>query len=142
MQLTVSYSRDGDVQTIDTGGPLGTLIIDNAQIPEDRRGGLAKQLLGSSAVLCYCAALGAAMKSRGVEFSELKATAKLDVNTNSKGQSRVLKIAIDASVNISEEDADVFERIIKIMNKGCLITGSLHDGIQMEYNLNSTYEEN
>ncbi|MGX8717540.1 MAG: OsmC family peroxiredoxin, partial [Desulfovibrio sp.] len=68
-------------------------------------------------------------------------SATLDVGANEKGQSRVQKITIDANVGIDEEDLDLFERVARIMKNGCLVTGSLHDGIEMAYNLNPVYDE-
>ena len=80
------------------------------------------------------------MKS-SVRYEDLRATATLDVDTNAGGQSRVLRITIDASLSLGEEDEDTFERVRKIMSRGCLVTGSLHDGIEMAYNLTPNYRE-
>ena len=135
MQLSVSYQRNGDLHTIHTGGAaLGDIVIDNSRVP-------AKQLLGASALFCFCAALNSALESRGVRYEDLRATATLDVDTNAGGQSRVLRITIDASLSLDEEDEDTFERVRKIMSRGCLVTGSLHDGIEMAYNLTPNYRE-
>ena len=142
MQLTVKYPRDGDVHTIETGGAaLPKIIVDNTGIPADQRGGTAKQLLGSAALFCYASALVAAMDTRALKYTSLDLSATLDVGANEKGQSRVQKITIDANVGIDEEDLDLFERVARIMKNGCLVTGSLHDGIEMAYNLNPVYDE-
>ena len=142
MQLSVSYQRNGDLHTIHTGGAaLGDIVIDNSRVPAEQRGGTAKQLLGASVLFCFCAALNSALESRGVRYEDLRATATLDVDTNAGGQSRVLRITIDASLSLDEEDEDTFERVRKIMSRGCLVTGSLHDGIEMAYNLTPNYRE-
>ena len=121
MQLSVSYQRNGDLHTIHTGGAaLGDIVIDNSRVPAEQRGGTAKQLLGASALFCFCAALNSALESRGVRYEDLRATATLDVDTNAGGQSRVLRITIDASLSLDEEDEDTFERVRKIMSRGCL----------------------
>ena len=142
MQLTVAYHRNGDVHTIETGGAaLGNIVIDNTHVPADQRGGTAKQLLGAAALYCYAAALTAAMETRALKYRSLDLTALLDVDANEKGQSRVLKITITANVGIDEEDLDLFDRVARVMRNGCLVTGSLHDGIAMEYNLNPVCED-
>lgn len=141
MQLTVAYHRNGDVHTIETGGALGNIIIDNTSVPADQRGGTAKQLLGAAALYCYAAALNAAMEARGLRYNSLDLTALMDVDANEKGQSRVMKITITANVGIDEEDLDLFERVARVMKNGCLVTGSLHDGIAMEYKLNPVCED-
>jgi osmotically inducible protein OsmC len=140
--MNVSYSRKGDVHSIETGGQaLGTLIIDNTPVAPDARGGTAKQLLAASALYCYCGALAGALDARGVRYSAIRADAVLETGNNDLGQGRVKKIGIEARVTLSEEDADTFERVERIMRSGCLVTGSLHDGIRMEYDLQPVYEE-
>ncbi len=142
MEMTVSYAKCGDVHTIHTGGAaLGDIIIDNTGIPSDQRGGTAKQLLGAAAVYCYASALTAAMEARGLHYGSLDVSATLEVGSNDKGQSRVLKMVIRAVVGIDEEDQDLFERVARVMKGGCLVTGSLHDGIEMEYQLSSSWQD-
>jgi len=142
MQLTVAYHRNGDVHTIETGGAaLGNIVIDNTNVPADQRGGTAKQLLGAAALYCYAAALNAAMEARALKYNSLDLTATMNVDANEKGQSRVQKIAITANVGIDEEDLDLFDRVARVMKNGCLVTGSLHDGIEMEYKLNPVCDE-
>ena len=142
MQLSVKYHRDGDVHTIETGGAaLGNIVIDNTNIPADQRGGTAKQLLASAAIFCYASALNAAMETRALKYQSLDVSAEMTVDANEKGQSRVQKIVITANVGIDEEDLDLFERVARVMKGGCLVTGSLHDGIEMEYKLNAVCED-
>lgn len=142
MKMTINYSRQGDVHTIETGGAaLPQLIIDNTNIPPEQRGGTAKQLLGAAALFCYCSALVGALDARNVKYSNVKGSATLHVGGNDLGQGRVQKIDINVDVALSEEDASTFERIEKIMKQGCLVTGSLHDGIEMAYNLNPEYQD-
>lgn len=142
MEMTVSYKRHGDVHTIHTGGAaLGDITIDNTGIPADERGGTAKQLLGAAAVYCYASALTAAMEARGLHYGPLDISATLEVGSNDKGQSRVLKMVIRAVVGIDEEDQDLFDRVARVMKGGCLVTGSLHDGIEMEYQLSSSWQD-
>ena len=142
MQLSVAYHRNGDVHTIETGGAaLGNIVVDNSKVPADQRGGTAKQLLASAALYCYAAALNAAMEARGLNYTSLDLNAVMDVDSNEKGQSRVMKISITANVGVEEDDLDTFDRVARVMKNGCLVTGSLHDGIEMEYKLNAVCEE-
>ena len=76
MNMTISYSRQGDVHTIETGGAaLPKIVIDNTGVPENQRGGTAKQLLGSAAVFCYMSALLGSLDARGVKYENATATA-------------------------------------------------------------------
>ena len=140
MHMTITYTRQGDVHTLETGGAaLPRIVIDNSNIAEDQRGGTAKQLLGCAAVFCYMSALLGSLEARDVAYSNASATATLEVGGNELGQGRVKKITIDAHVSVPEKDADVFARVEKIMRHGCLVTGSLHDGIEMAYNLHPEF---
>lgn len=142
MNMQVTYSRKGDVHSIDTGGAaLKIITVDNTNLNEDERGGSAKQLLGASALLCYCSALTAALNARGIKYDNLKASADIEVGLNDVKKSRIKCIKISACADISEDDEDVFERIKRIMQQGCLVTGSLQDGIEMEYALEANYIE-
>ena len=110
MHMTITYTRQGDVHTLETGGAaLPRIVIDNSNIAEDQRGGTAKQLLGCSALFCYMSAFIGALNARDVNFSDVQASAELEVGAN------------------------------ELMRNGCLITGSLHDGIEMEYHIHARY---
>lgn len=142
MNMTVKCVREGSATKIDTGGPaLGTITVDTANLPEDQKGGAAKQLLGASVLLCYCSTLASALEARAVKYNSINTAADMVVDNNEKGQSRVKKIKISATVSLSEDDEDVFARIQKIMRNGCLVTGSLHEGIEMEYRLEGDFVE-
>jgi osmotically inducible protein OsmC len=116
------------------------LVVDNTNILQDQRGGTAKQLLAASALYCYCVALVGALEARGVKYDDITAKAVLETGSNDVGQGRVRKIAIEARVVLSEDYADIFDRVERILRPGCLVTGSLHDGIQMEYDLQPVYD--
>jgi osmotically inducible protein OsmC len=141
-EIVVTYTRDGDVHRMDTGGrALGTVVVDNTGIPQDARGGTAKQLLAASALYCYCGSLASALETRGVQYHRIEARADLETGNNDKGQGRVRKIAISAKVTLDGEDEGTFQRVERIMRGGCLVTGSLHEGIEMTYDLQAIYED-
>lgn len=136
MSLSISYSRIGDVHTIETGNPsLGTLVIDQTHIPEEQRGGTAKQLLASSAMYCYCASVAGALDARGTKWEEIKGTASLETGEDSEGRARVTGIALDVTVRLDEDDIGTLERVAKVLRKGCLLTASLDEGIPVRYSL-------
>lgn len=143
MDMTITYSRKGEIHCIETGGQaLPKIIIDNTGLLPEQRGGTAKQLLGCSAVFCYMSTLIGALDAREARISDVSAKVSLEIGSNSRGQGRVKKICIDASVSMPEDDASIFTRVEKIMKNGCLITSSLHDGIEMEYHLQAHFTKN
>lgn len=56
-------------------------------------------------------------------------------------KNRITGMKLDFSVELSPDDAPVFERCAKIMRNGCLVTGSLQDGMDMEYQLRAVYSD-
>ena len=95
----------------------------------------------AEAVRAYCSMLEAALLARDVDFEDIRATAELQLGRNEQGRSRVLKMVIRCSVRVNERDEAMFRRVEKMMAQGCLVTGSLHDGIPMEYELEPTFFE-
>lgn len=137
MTLQISYKRIGDVHTIETGNAsLGTLVLDQTHLPEDQRGGTAKQLLASSAMYCYCASVAGALDARGTKWKEIRGTATLETGEDSEGRARVTSLALDVTVSVDEDDVGTVERVSKVLRKGCLLTASLDVGIPVTYALN------
>ncbi|WP_231941907.1 hypothetical protein [Candidatus Desulfovibrio trichonymphae] len=62
-KIVVFYENRSGQQQIHTGSKaLGDFTIDYTGIPEDERGGTAKQLLASSALYCFCGAWAKPLK--------------------------------------------------------------------------------
>ena len=142
MDMKIMYSRTGDVHTLRTeGGPFPGVVVDNTGLSEEEKSGTAKQLLGCAAVFCYMSALVGAMTIRNVPYCDVSATATLTLGKNAMGLPRVTKITIDAEVVIPGDAEDDFKRVEKVMRKGCLVTSSSHEGIEMVYNLKHTIME-
>lgn len=141
-ELTVTYSRTGELQQIHTGSKiLGDINIDYNGVPEDERGGTAKQLLASSALYCFCGAFAKALETRGAVYDKIVGKAVLETGLNDKKQARVTKIALDVTVFMDEEYEFIFTRVEKIMQQGCLVSASLEAAFPMTYKLHHEYED-
>lgn len=138
--VIVSYDREGEKQTINTGSKiLGELNINYDGVPEDERGGTAKQLLASSALYCFCGALGKALETRGAKYERITGTATLETGMDDKKRARVIGIALDVTVYMDEEFEFIFDRVEKIMQQGCLVTASLHEAFPVTYKLHHEF---
>ncbi|GFM34944.1 OsmC family protein [Desulfovibrio subterraneus] len=138
--VIVSYDREGEKQTINTGSKiLGELNINYDGVPEDERGGTAKQLLASSALYCFCGALGKALETRGAKYERITGTATLETGVDDKKRARVIGIALDVTVYMDEEFEFIFDRVEKIMQQGCLVTASLHEAFPVTYKLHHEF---
>ncbi len=137
-----TYTRKGNVHTIDFGVPaMGKIVIDFDAVPEDQRTGISKALLSASLCSCYANTLAEALDAREANVTEITTQTDLVLGENANKQGRVTGAEINTKVEISQEDADTFERIQKIMRNGCFISGSVHEGVHMDYNLNAEFKE-
>ncbi len=140
--LTISYTREGEFQVIKTGSPaLGDINIDYTGVPEEARGGTAKQLLASSALYCFCGAFAKALTTRGGNYDSITGTATISTGVDDKKRARVTGIVLDVTVTMPEEESFVFERVEKIMQQGCLVTASLHAAFPVTYTLHHAFTE-
>ena len=138
--LSISYSRTGEVHTLHTGSPvIGDLVIDYTDVPDDQRGGTAKQLLASATLYCFCAAVAKALQTRGAVYEKITATASLETGVDDKKRARVTKIAIEVTIHMDEEYEFIFDRVEKIMQQGCLITASLDAAFPVTYKLHHEF---
>lgn len=139
----IVYTRKGDVHVFRTGiAAMETFVVDHTGVSPEERNGLAKGLLASSALACYGMMLAAVLEARKVAYEEIKGTATLELGPGPGGQGRVRRIRLAFVVALPNGEAKaVFERCARIMQGGCLVTGSLRDGIEMEYALEARYGE-
>lgn len=139
----VKYIREKNIHTIDFDIPsMGKIVIDYDKVPQEERMGIAKALLSAATLACYSATLGSTAEARDVEVHALNAEAKLILGHNQNKQARVTGIDLDVTVSLDKENEAVFERCQKIMRHGCLITASVHEGLDMKYNLQAEFQEN
>lgn len=139
-ELTVSYTRVGEEQTIHTGSQiLGDIVVNHTGVPEDERGGTAKQLLASSVLYCFCGAFGKALETRGAKYEKIEGSATLETGVDEKKRARVTGIALDVTVHMDEDFEFIFERVEKIMQQGCLVSASLEAAFPVTYKLRHEY---
>lgn len=138
----VIYTRKGEVETFQIGLPgLEAIVADHSGVPPEERNGLAKRLLASAVLSCYGAMLAAVLDARQVHYTGLTGRAIVELGPNSKGQGRVRHIHIAFSVALPRGERELFERSARVMQNGCLVTGSLHEGIAMSYELNAIHSD-
>ncbi len=133
-RLTVTAIVDKDRTVFETGDPaLGTVVVEKELLGGTH--GTARRLICMGALSCYSGMLYMAMEARGIDCREIRLSAELAADNNEKGQFRVLSIAIRAVADIDEKDIETFRRVQQVMRSGCLITSSLHEGIDISYDL-------
>ncbi|MDR3319727.1 MAG: OsmC family protein [Desulfovibrio sp.] len=125
-ELTVTLERKGEIQHIHTGsGLLGDMSINYTDVPENKRDGVAKQLLATSALHCFCSSFGKALETRGAKYNKIAGSATVQTGVDEKKRVRITGVTLDVTVYMDEDYEFIFERVEKIMQQGCFVTASL-----------------
>ena len=135
-QQAVSMKRQGPVIDLDMeSSALGQIHFDMRALPEHEKTGSAQKLLAASALHCYTGTLDSALQSRGCPYESIAGEAIVTAGKDEHNQSRILGIEINVTVQIRPEHRELFERVKKVMGKGCFVTASLAASFPVTYNL-------
>jgi uncharacterized OsmC-like protein len=136
-EIAVEYVHEGeDLHRLITGsGALPEIRIDYSNIPPDERGGNAVRLLCASNLYCFAGTLASALTARGADVKSMTGKATALKEKDEIRRTRITEITISIDVELDDKDMPVFEKCKKIMQRGCLITYSLEDAIEIEYEI-------
>jgi uncharacterized OsmC-like protein len=133
----IGYERAGDdahILRMDSDA-LSDIHIDYSGIPKESRGGTSVKLLGASCLYCFAATFASALTGRGIEIKSMKGRVSLDKDKDDVFRTRISRMKITLDVEIDEKDSDVFEKCRKIMERGCLLTYTLEEAIDIEHEI-------
>ena len=94
------------------------------------------RLLCASCLYCFVSTFAAALEARGARVKSLTGKATALKEKDEVRRTRVGEISISVDVKIDDRDEAVLEKCKKIMQRGCLITYSLEDAIEIDYEIN------
>ena len=133
MSDIVEFEHTPDGFTVRTGHPLlGDIHADYTTVSPDRRLGTARVFLVSAALDCFCGTLNAALLARDVRYRRIVGTGRAE-KVERDGVSYVTRVDIDVRVEVDDKDAETLAHCLKIV-KGCMITRSLMEGIEVSVN--------
>ncbi|MCL4466816.1 MAG: OsmC family protein [Chloroflexi bacterium] len=134
-EITVGYRREGeDIHHLLLGSDaVEDIRIDYSGIPSDQRGGTASKLLCAAALYCFASTLASALNARGARIESLTARAVARKGRDDYYRTKLQDIRIEVDVDLDQEDLPILEKCDKIMQRGCLITYSLTEGIEVEH---------
>jgi uncharacterized OsmC-like protein len=134
-EIVVGYRREGDgrhVVSLDAPS-LQDIRIDHTGISREERAGTATRLLCASALYCFASTLGSALEARGAEIRGLTGRAIAQKGRDDYCRTRVSRIRLEIDVDLDEADLPILEKCRAIMARGCLVTYSLMEGIEVEH---------
>ena len=133
MSDVVEFEHTPQGFIVRTGHPLlGDIHADYAEVGPDQRPGTARIFLVSAALDCFCGTLSAALLARGVQYRRIVGKVRAE-KKEKDGMSFVTSVSLDVRVDVDEADAETLEHCLKIV-KGCMITRSLMEGIEVKVN--------
>jgi len=136
-EITVTYSRTSiDEHLLNMGSEsLPDVQIDYKGIPKENRGGNSVRLLGASCLYCFAGTLGTALQARGAEVKSMNGRVSMVKGKDEIRRTKVTDMTISIEVEIDDKDEATLEKCKKIMDRGCLLTYSLDDAIDIEYEI-------
>jgi organic hydroperoxide reductase OsmC/OhrA len=135
--LEVNYRREGDdVHVLQLNcDALPELRIDYTGIPVEDRGGTAARLLAAAALYCFSSTLGSALKSRGAHVESLAGHAVATKGRDDYYRTKLTDIKISLEVCLPPEEAPILDKCEQIADRGCFITYSLNEGIEVAHTI-------
>lgn len=128
----------GKSQVFKTGArSLPEIRFDFADLTREEVNGehLGARLLLCAALACYTNTFVNALKATGVETRSLSARAIIEKERDDILRTRYTRILLELEVGVDEKDDATFERIREDMERGSLLTYSLEEGIETEYDV-------
>ncbi len=133
MSDVVEFEHTPQGFTVRTGHPLlGDIHADYRTVSPDQRLGTARAFLVTAALDCFCGTLNAALLARDVQYKRIVGTGRAE-KQEKNGVSFVTAVELDIRVEVDEADRETLDHCLKIV-KGCMITRSLMEGIEVRVN--------
>lgn len=135
--LEVNYRRESDdVHVLELNcAALPELRIDYTGIPVEERGGTAARLLAAAALYCFSSTLGSALKARGAHVESLTGSAVAIKGRDDYYRTKLTDIKLSVDVCLPPAEAPILDKCEQIAERGCFITYSLTEGIEVEHRI-------
>lgn len=142
MAVTVTYEKTKP--TLDTfhigARALPELKIDYADLTQDERNQehTGARLLCAAALACFTNTFTNALARHGVEVKSMKASAEIFKDKDEVMRTRYTNITLAVEVGLDESQRETFETVKENMLAGSLVTYTLEEAIEFDYDLTMT----
>ena len=140
MATVVEYTRE-------QGGTADRFVVGATSLPEFKMdfSGLSREekdaehagarLLLCACMACYCNTFANALEKAGATVKSLTASGTTEKGKDDLRRTRYTRIILELEVAVDDAHAEIFDRVRDNMEAGSLLTYSLEDAIEMEYNV-------
>jgi len=115
--------------TIDFGGILPHLMVDEAIPIGSGEGPFPEQLLVSSVTNCLCASLVFALGKYKQEAGGIRAEASCEVTRNAENRLRITGIRVSISLGTTADAIPRIDRVLEQFQRFCTVSESVQAGI-------------
>jgi uncharacterized OsmC-like protein len=115
--------------TVDFGGILPQLLVDEAVPIGDGAGPFPEQLLVSAVANCLCASLVFALGKYRQEAGGIRAEAQCAVTRNAENRLRITGITVGITLGASAEAVPRIDRVLEQFQRFCTVSESVAAGI-------------
>jgi len=135
--VELKRSMDGS-QSFSTGAKsLPEMYFDLGTLSEEEKAGehLGARILMCAALSCYTNTFTNGLKAAGAKVRSISASATIEKEKDEILRTRYMQMHLHIDIDMDESDRAVFERVRANMEQGSLLTYSLEEGIEMDYNV-------
>ncbi|HAS89750.1 MAG TPA: osmotically inducible protein OsmC [Desulfovibrio sp.] len=113
------------------------IIMDFSSItPEERnQESMGSRMLCVAALACYSNTFVNALERNGAEVKSMTGSAEASKDKDEVMRTRYTELEINIEVGLEEKDREIFETVKDNMLNGSLLTYSLEEGMEVDYNL-------
>ena len=133
--VKITLQDNGDYKIELNHDALKDIDISFSDVPDDKRGGVARAFLSASALYCMAGSVNYLLRVRDVEVIDLTGSVQAKMGKDSKGNSFVESLTLDIEVDVPDDNLSELERCISYLEDGCLVTKSLKKGIKITHNI-------
>ena len=142
MSTEVRLIRKGpDDYTIDLGAKgLPELRIDISGVPDQDKPKehIGARLLMAAALACYTNTMFNDLTKAGGQVTQIEARAVIEKAQDSARRTKYDNMSIEVTAQVDQLDDSAFEAVRSTMMRGSLVTYSLDEGIEMDYEVDRT----
>ena len=137
-KIDLEQLENGDLLIKFNSETMKDLIVKKADVPKEKMGGEARQLLAASLAECMCSTFISILEWARVKYGKLHAIVTVSTGKDERNRLCVDQIDVNFKVEIpqDEESAKRFRRAENLFKRGCLMSRSLERGIKVSYKIN------
>jgi len=138
MTLTFERSSDSEWKLHTGSAAMPVLHYDNSALTQEEKGNehMGGRFMVAGAIACYTNSLWNDIKRAAGKPVSMTASATVTKEKTDSMRTAFTHIELSVELSAEELDNDAFERIRSALYRGSLVTYSLEEGVEFDYEIN------